>query len=458
MNYPIPASTPPSSLFASRVAVVALLLLVILPIVFFGRYGEIDRWRAAHAMEAWLDGDREASIQTLTKITERLPNDHRLKLVLGEWLLEEYQAEKALELGESIPVQFQGPRSESLVQNSLISLGKRKEALEAYRKANPAEKSRGYLENLYHRNALAYFQALAEVDLDLALKNSDFVIDEVAYAWNREQGIPLSAHLQGLFCTAYIYHEVMLEWTGDESQRAAFGEKAIAILSGAIAHLEEEVSQTDQRAPEDGANSQVTSGADGSTNESSDLNEVGQDEAGQGSALSESNRLKSLSETLQLLLTLRALVYQNLGEKESSYTDRKQVVELGGDPELIADAFPSMEAFMFQLSQVSMILDTRGCVLYARNDIPGALSDLNIAVMGQEALVDAAFLTPRNGRETSLDPRQQFEEFVKAPQRTLAALLFHRSWARRSVGDTEGASDDLTKIRELGYVPGNYLF
>lgn len=458
MNYPAPSSKSTSSHFASRMAVVALLLLVILPIGFFSWFGEIDRWRAAHAMEAWLDGEREASIQTLTEITERLPNDHRLKLVLGEWLLEEYQAEQALELAESIPVQFQGARSQTLVQNCLVSLGRRKEALEAYRKANPAERSRGYLEKLYHKNALAYFQALAEVDLDLALKNSDFVIDEIAYAWNREQSIPLSAHLQGLFCTAYIYYEQMLRFAEDGTQREAYAEKAIAILSGAIAHLEEEVAQADQQTPGLQKDAEVDSKKEDSRGNRHAPDKFGQDEAGQGSASPEFNRRKSLSETLQLMLTLRALVFQNLGDQDASYADRKQVLELGGDPESIAKAFPSFEACMFQLSQVSMILDTRGCVFYARNNIPGALSDLNIAVMGQEALVDAAFLTPRNGRETSLDPRQQFEEFVKAPQRTLAALLFHRSWARRSVGDTEGASEDFAKIRELGYVPGNYLF
>ena len=108
---------------ANRLAILALVLIVLVLIVYFSVFAEGDRWRAAQAMEAWLDGEQKASIETLTEITNRLPNEHRLKLVLGEWLLEDYQAEKALELARSIPQQFQDQRFQALLQNCLMALG-----------------------------------------------------------------------------------------------------------------------------------------------------------------------------------------------------------------------------------------------------------------------------------------------------------------------------------------------
>ena len=169
-------------------------------------------------------------------------------------------------------------------------------------------------------------------------------------------------------------------------------------------------------------------------------------------------RKEDAAHALATLLTLRALVYQDLGEEQRSCADRRQVIKLGYEPEEIADMMPTFADCVFQLELVSMVLDTRGCVHYQLNEFPSALADLNIAVMGQEALVDVAEFTPRTTREASLDPRQQFEQFVRGPQRTLATLLFHRSWARRSVGDETGAREDVANIRDLGYVPGNYLF
>ena len=441
---------------ANRLAILALVLIVLVPIVYFSVFAEGDRWRAAQAMEAWLDGEQKASIETLTEITNRLPNEHRLKLVLGEWLLEDYQAEKALELARSIPEQFQDQRFQTLLQNCLMALGQYNEALDAYRAANPANESRNYQEELFHKNALAYFQSLAGSELPLALKNSNHVLGEISFFWNQEQALPLSVHVQGLFCTALIYYEQIKRSQGDTEKQQMYADKAIVILSGAIAHLTEEVASWKQDLP-----AETTPTFEVERPFTDAPKTLSQDSADVGESVEEpelASQRKELTQSLEVLLTLRALIYQAMQQEELSFADRRQILELGGDPETLAGTLPSFEECIFQLELVAMVLDTRGCVNYGLNEIPAALSDLNVAVMGQEALVDVAFLTPRNGRETSLDPRQQYEEFVRARQRTLAALLFHRSWVWRAAGKSAKAAEDLAKIRQLGYVPGNYLF
>ena len=172
MNKPQQETRNPGTSALTRLSIAGLLLLVCLPIFYQGCRGELDRWRAARAMESWLDGDRKQSIEKLQLISERLPEDHRLKLVLGEWLLDDRQAEKALELAREIPEQYRDQRSQALVQHSLWALGKPAEALEEYCKANPANVSRNLDQAVSHKNSLAYFQALANQELPLALQNT----------------------------------------------------------------------------------------------------------------------------------------------------------------------------------------------------------------------------------------------------------------------------------------------
>jgi tetratricopeptide (TPR) repeat protein len=422
-----------------------LLLLVLLPIGYHGLRGEADRWRAARAMEAWLDGEKQQSIDALRDITQRLPHEHRLKLVLGEWLLEDRQAEQAHTLAREIPEKYRDRRTQALIQHCLMALGQREEALQAYREANPADQPRSPEQDVFHKNALSYYQALASTELDLALQNSNFVVREIAGVWNRSQHIPLSAHLQGLFCTAMIYRAQMQRFEADPGRQAEYANQAITVLSGAIAHLEEEyerIRREEKLALPALFHWWLPDLADSAADSPSSISNLKEDTA----------------HALAALLTLRALVYQTLQQDEASFADRRHVLRLGFEPEQLAGLLPPFADCVFQLELLSMVLDTRGCVLYESNQLGPALADLNIAVMGQQALVDVADFRPRTFQEMSQDPRQQFEEFVRGSRRTLATLLFHRSWARRAVNDNQGAQEDLAAIRELGYVPGNYLF
>lgn len=297
---------------------------------------------------------------------------------------------------------------------------------------------------------------MAGEELALAYQNSDFVVRKIAGLWNGNQHIPLSAHMQGLFCSAMIYRQQMLRFASDEARQADYADRATTVLSGAIAHLEEEYQQF-CRSRGRGERKLVPSPEAWPWIEKKQV--VAEDQNSEDPPKSIADQQKDdAAHALATLLTLRALIYQDIGENESSFTDRRRVQKLGFQPETMAGMMPSFSDCVFQLELIAMVLDTRGCVFYKMNQSPAAMADLNIAVIGQQALVDVAEFTPRTGRETSLDPRQQFEMYVRGPQRTLATLLFHRSWARRDENDTTGANADVAAIRELGYEPGHYLF
>ena len=416
-----------------------------MPVLVQGLRGEFDRWRAAKVMEVWLDGDRKQAIDDLNTILQRLPEDHRLKLVLGEWLLDDRQAERALTLVREIPEQYRDWRSMALVQHCFLAMGQPDQALREYQEANPPKLQREPDQAVFHKNSLAYFQALAGQDLPLALRNSNFVVNQVAGLWNNQQQIPMSAHVQGLFCSAIVYRNQMQRYRNDPTKKSDYADRAITILSGSIAHLEDEYETMCRN--EQSVVQKVTNAflwiVDLPNDDQSDIAD---------------KRKEDAAHALATLLTVRALIYQDIGQDDKSVRDRRRVLQIGYQPEQLADMMPSFSDGVFQLELVAMVLDTRGCVHYQMDDIPAALADLNIAVIGQEALVDVAEFRPRTDRQTSLDPRQQFEQFVRGSQRTLAALLFHRSWARHRAGDKTGAFQDVARIRALGFVPGNYLF
>lgn len=470
-------SQPPES-FPSRKnrwVIPCLILLVALPILYQGFSGEVDRWRAAQVMESWLDGEKGQSIAKLKEISQRLPDDHGLKVVLAKWILDlgaidgnAKHAAEALELLKDIPDQYQDAQSIRLQRNCLLAMGKHEEALLAYRAANPADEERSIREQVQHKNDLAYYQALADQELQLALSNSHEVVRFEVNEWNKKTHILLAEHMQGMFCSALVYWRQIDRLALDDSaRRQDFGNKAIKNLSAPILGKEAEYVRLKIQVDEL-TNATASLEEESPTDEasSSDSNESEPGGAGtEPENLSAKEKLTKMQESkenaahaLATMLTLRALMYQDMGQSEKSFADRRQVTQLGYMPETMARKLPTLKDCVSQLDTLASYLDTRGCVLYKLNHLPAAFADLNVAVTAKQTLVDVAEFVPRTSLETSLDPRQQFEMFVRQPRRSLAALMFHRSWVLRGGGDQKGARADITAVRELGFVPGNYLF
>jgi len=471
----------------SRWAIIALVLLVTLPVGYHLGRGEADRWRAAAVMESWLDGNKQQAISELQQIVSRLPDDRQLKLVLAEWILalgatdrSQQKADQALDLIQEIPENYRSNRWQTVNQHCLLALGKPDEALKAYQEANPANQDRSASELFRHRNALAYFQALANSDLRLALRNSNLVVRDVYGTWNGSQDTPLTEYLQVQYCAALVYRRQMERYAEDVNKKSEYAQRATSILSEAIDEIQSEYERLCKL-------NRLAEALPGSPSEffrswlwnwlwPADRKGTGEDavvkvkdqandSAGQGGKEQQEPPLakqkEDIAHALAALLTLRALIHQDVDEQKESFDDRRRVLKLGYDPESIAGKMPDFRNCVIQLQNLAQVLDTRGCVYLKLNAVGAAgkaLIDLDMAVLAQQAYVDVSEVAPRTLMESSLDPREQTELYIREPQRSLATLLFHRSWARNAMGQPMEASTDLAAIRRLGFVPGYYLF
>ncbi|MGI9519497.1 MAG: tetratricopeptide repeat protein [Pirellulaceae bacterium] len=427
--------------------IIGVVLLVLVPVMVYGCRGELDRWRAAVVMERYLDGDKQQGIVQLTQIAERLPNNIGLQATLARWMLDDERPEDALELINAIPEEKRDARIQAIRQDCLLASGRPEEALEAYRAANPANINRGYEQKLQHRNTLSYLQALAGQELRLALKNSRYVVNETAGAWNHLEDVKLPTHLQVYFCATILYREQAQRTVeqGDTAVAETFTQTALDQLSPVIEELRRErnvISRLDPQAISEALLSLFGMQAD---EQETKLPQV-------------ARKKEENAHALAAFLTLRALIYQDLGEQESSWADRRAIMELGYDPEMVASKFPELQLCAVQLLRLAPFLDTRGCVQYQMNVLESALVDLNAAVAAQRTIVDVPFAAPRTRFEASLDPREQYEFFVRGPKKSLAVLLYHRSWILRELGAEKSAQADAAEIRELGFKPGRFLF
>lgn len=459
-----------------------MLMLVAVPIGLRSCSGESDRWRAASAMELYLDGDKQAAIEQLTEVSERLPEDYQIKLKLGTWLLDDQQAEQALQVVKQVPENWQDREITSLIQRCYLALGQPNMALQEYQRVNPADATRSPDQLLMHRNSLSYYQALASQDLPLALENSNFVADSLANYWNGRHNLPMSATFQAFFCTARIYQHVLEQSDTTPEKKEVYQRDALEILTGAIDLLRSEheklkAARSKRDAVVDQESNSVGDAAlrgdKGAADQQSiqDLTPETQRDLAQQKPPSKKVQLKRMDDVAQSLaamLTLRAMVFQSTEQLTASFEDRQQVADLGFDPEQVRQMLPDFAECNFHLDSLASVLDTRGCVHLQLKNLQKALVDLNVAIAAQTALVEVVELAPRTSIEVSLDPRQQRQTFVLAPRRTLAVLLYHRACVYQ-LGVTQAGSirektrlrrsmlKDLFQIHELGFQPGSHL-
>ncbi len=233
---------PTTSARGTYLLIMGVVLLVLIPVMFYGCRGEIDRWRAAVVMERYLDGQQAQSIIQLRQIAERLHDDFGLQATLARWLLDDERPQEALQIVDAIPQENLDRRIQGLRQDCLLASGQPKLALEAYRQANPPNADRNYEQTLQHRNSLAYLQALAATDLRLATQNSNYVVNETAAGWNHLQDIQLPTHLQVYFCAAMLYREQArrVQEESDAGTADKFRAAALARLDPAITELQDD--------------------------------------------------------------------------------------------------------------------------------------------------------------------------------------------------------------------------
>ncbi len=444
-----PSHLPPRKSWPLVALLIAVCGLVFMPIVYYGCQGETDRWQAARIMEQYLDGDRTAAIALLKQLVAENPYDLRLRLTLAEWLLDEQQAEAALELVEPLYREEPGRAgavTRDLYQNALIAVGRIDEALEIYKQAHRDITARGYGELITHKNALAYFRALADTEIDQALADIQFVTSELEKQWNQSIPLQLALRRQSAFCTARVYLYYCEHFKdggklGDHNQ----------VVATAMRHLDRQIKRLS------GVYFDMLDLTKRATAELM-AESFPPDSSAQPKLRGMRMRVDDAARELAVFLTLRSLMQQKHGHRERSYRDRLLVEQLGFDPEVLAGQFPSVDQCSRHLQFLAVILDTRGVVYFQNDQFAEALKDLDAAVAAQEALWIAGAQLPMANLELTTDPRQRREYFERQPQKVLAVLLYHRSWVYRALNQGELANRDVAQIRQLGYAPGKALF
>ncbi len=417
------------------VPVLAAATLVVVPLLVFGLAGETDRWKAAKLMESYLDGDREAAIDGLAEIVQRQPDNFPLKTRLARWMLDNSREKEALLLLGTIPVEARGGQVGLMICDGLIATDHGPEALELWRKLNPASTERGPEELMRHLNDLAYRMALARVDLPVARSHIDQVILAAALNWRAQVKDELDyAGQVAVAATLLLRGNGAFRENGSLWQTARHRERLEKMLDPPIEELRLMLSDPIVAAGEEVDKTSQSNGEAGPDPET---------------------RMKSM---LSSLLTARALVYQDLGETARSEADRREVLKLGYDPQTIANAWPSTTGCARHLVTLAAAIDTRACVLYFSGATDDALRDLDLAIDGGEALLYGNFPVARASGFDSVDPREIEVELIEPLKRSLAAVYFHRSWVWQGLANAGKAAADTRRIRELGFRPGPGLF
>ncbi len=417
-------------------------LLVFAPVLWYGGAEELDRWRVAALMEKYLDGKHEEAIAGLREIVARRPGNQEARIVLAGWLVDANQAGEALELVEAVPAAQRSRGLLKVYQNCLLANGRSGEAISVFRELYPANELRTPDEQLFHRNGLSYFQALDGSETGMALRNSSSVVADVAARWNGDTGIALLPGLQAALCAVLIYRgETGRPPAGKEINSEKFQQEIFAILDPVIELLHEELESA--RAAPGGRWSELNPFLPDFIPFDSDWNPAG---------------TRGIADALAAFLTVRALVYQDLNDVEKSFADRRAVMKLGRDPESIAAKWPALVDCTDHLENLAMFLDTRGCVFYRLDQLHMALGDFQAAVIAQESLVRAGAWHLPGGSIQTADLREHRERFEEQPRKSLAVLLYHRSWVFRELGLEALERADVARVRELGFVPGDHLF
>lgn len=427
------------------VPVLAAATLVVVPLLVFGLAGETDRWKAAKLMESYLDGDREAAIDGMTEIVERQPDNFSLKTRLARWLLDNSREKEALLLLGTIPVEARSGQVGLMICDGLIATDHGREALELWRKLNPASTERGPEELMRHLNDLAYRMALARVDLPVARNHIDQVILAAALNWRAQVKDDLDYSGQvAVAATLLLRGNGAFRENGSLWQTARHRERLEKMLDPPIEELRLMLSDPIVAAGEEELQPPARQ----------EVDKTSQSKGGEAEPDPET-RMKSM---LSSLLTARALVYQDLGETARSVADRREVLKLGYDPRTIANAWPSTTGCARHLVTLAAAIDTRACVLYFSGATEDALRDLDLAIDGGEALLYGNFPVARASGFDSVDPREIEVELIEPLKRALAAVYFHRSWVWQGLANTDKAAADTRRVRELGFRPGPGLF
>ncbi len=420
--------------------------VLLIPLMAYGCGPEWARWDAAQAVIAYEQGDVEGAIEQLTAAVEKSPRDPSLRLSLADKLIESNQPFQAERVCDEILKRFPDDDGALILKaRSQQAQGNFEKGLETFKQR---AKARSWLmgDSYIKLNERAYFRALAKVELENAKDDIDAACIKITESRLGSLDHSVSVLSRSLVTSAII------------SRRIGMAQVATQRMTPMIDRLRVAVEKIN-----------------------TDLNKsiIGQSsrEFPPPVEVSKSNNdlraaIRVIEKTLALLLTTRALCYQDLDEVDLSNQDRAEVRSFALDADEIIADLPSEKECIGELLTSYMLLDTRGFIIsllpegetkkgkYIQRQVEitetpiDALMDLNQALFAYEVFARSLSSNVHNYMENMIDPKTAKLGVPKGK----AVVLYHRMLLLEKMANQEAADQDRAKIRQLGFEPGPHLF
>ena len=419
----------------ARLLIILVVLVVLGPLIGKEFPHEIARWHHAAARQYWLAGEDAQAMDKATRALSWDPTNIDILTERAQWFGELQKYEKSLaDWNQVIALQ---PKSVALYEQRSITylhLQQGDQVLEDWKTIMELHKAQGFpqsqemsqLFSVY--NNRAYHYGVAKVKLDQALADADRAVELLG-----GNAAMLDRHGFPQYLQAY---ELYLE-----SQYPV----ALAHSKVAIGEAEKTWQHWQRQEP---------------------------DSTWQRPAIKlHQQRSIEFRRYQATLLFLRSRLYEQLKRPELRQQDLDQIKALGFAEVELRLPFTDRSNPLQQVLQLralrgdksqnidtrSMILDTRGYILWRKNMAHAALWDLEMAV----ALADSQHRMYRallnQQKKLAVDLRS-WQRDLRLINKNLAVILYHRSLAYEQVHQPAKAEQDRKRIEELGYELSYHLF
>jgi len=438
----------PENLLTRSLLVSGFCAVLIIPLMAYGCGPEWARWDAAQAVMAYEQGDVDGAIQQLEAAVEKSPRDPSLKLSLAEKLIESNQPFQAERVCDEILKRF--PENyRALVQkaHSQQAQGNFEKALETFKERS---KARSWLiaDSYLQLNERAYFRALANVELDHAKDDIDAAINMVSQTRLGDLEHSVSILARSLVASAVIGRRIGMAQTAVERLTPMIDRLRIDTHAINVVLNKEIISESGDQFPPSDDFSKSSNGF--------------------------RSNIRNVEKTLALLLTTRALCFQDLNNIDLSNQDRAEVRSMALDADVIIAKLPKENECIGELGNSFMLLDTRGFIISllprdSKKDVTAnlgqqkhqktqsyndALIDLNQAIFAYQVFSKSLDSEVHNHIENMIDPKT-----VKLGVPKMKAVLFyHRMLLLEKMSNSAAAAKDRETIRQMGFTPGEHLF
>ena len=426
---------PTPSKTATRLLLALVAIIVLGPVIYKEYPSEIARWHHAAARELWLDGNSEQALKKLTTALSWDPTNLNCLLSRAAWLSQSDQYEESLACWDQV-IQLQPGSTLLYEQRASIYLHLQRpadvladwETIMKMHQANgfPESYQPSQLFNVY--NNRAYHFGVANVQLTPALDDANRAIELLG-------GNPalLNRHAFSQYLRAY---ELYLE--NQYADALASIKKSIDLANATEQSWQQPVKDHWQPSTVD----------------------------------IHRRRNVEFKRFRATLYYLRGLIHEQLEQEPLQQQATQQIVKLGFSDEFKAKSpllFADSDQRLPKLIQLrtllgnqntdprSMILDTRGFLLWRTGDFQAALWDLELAV----AFARSHYRSQKNElpkiKKTAVDIRP-VQEQLSLLKKSLAVILYHRAMAYESLQQATEASQDRQQVEKLGYQLSPHLF